>query len=116
MKRLILVACILLIAGARANAQVVADFEKNTGGFHVLTQYFGNALLRASQKADPTAKSVGVMVLNFNFPPADTGNKGGVGANNAIVTNGAHFITYWLYVPDAGHHADPVWTARRGWR
>jgi len=99
MRRLFLVACVLFTAGMQAKSQVVADFEKNTNGFHVLTQYFGNALLRASQKADPTSKSLGVMVLNFNFPPADTGNKGGVGANNAIVTNGAHFITYWVYMP-----------------
>jgi len=39
------------------------------------------------------------MVLNFNFPPGNPGDKGGVGANNAIVTNGAHFITYWVYIP-----------------
>lgn len=99
MKRSLLVVCILLVASSCASAQVVADFEKNLGGFHVLTQYFGTALARTAQKADPTGKSAGVMVLNFNFPPGNSGDKGGVGANNAIVTNGAHFITYWVYMP-----------------
>jgi hypothetical protein len=88
-----------VVAGSIASAQVVADFEKNTGGFHVLTQYFGTALTRVAQKTDPTLKSAGVMVLNFNFPPGNPGDKGAVGANNAIVTNGAHFITYWIYMP-----------------
>jgi hypothetical protein len=100
MKRPVLIFSALVIAGSIASAQVVADFEKNLGGFHVLpSQYFGTALTRAAQKADPTLKSAGVMVLDFNFPPGNPGDKGGVGANNAIVTNGAHFITYWVYMP-----------------
>ena len=99
MKRQLMMFTALVVAGSIASAQVVADFEKNTGGFHVLTQYFGTALTRAAQKSDPTLKSAGVMVLNFNFPPGNAGDKGGVGASNAIVTNGAHFITYWVYMP-----------------
>jgi len=99
MKRLLLLLAALVVAGSIASAQVVADFEKNIQGYHVLTQYFGTALTRAAQKADPTGKSTGVMVLNFNFPPGNAGDKGGVGVANAIVTHGAHFITYWLYVP-----------------
>ncbi len=89
----------LIVSTSLATSQIVADFEKNTGGFHVLTQYFGTALTRISQKADPTQKSAGVMVLNFSFPPGNAGDKGGVGANNAIVTARAHFITYWIYLP-----------------
>jgi hypothetical protein len=99
MKKLMMILSALVVSTSIVSAQVVADFEKNTGGFHVLTQYFGTALTRAAQKPDPTLKSAGVMVLNFNFPPGNAGDKGGVGANNAIVTNGAHFITYWIYMP-----------------
>ena len=100
MKRALMILSGLAVAGSIASAQVVADFEKNLGGFYVLpSQYFGTALSRAAEKPDPTGKSAGVMVLNFNFPPGNPGDKGGVGANNAIVTNGAHFITYWIYMP-----------------
>lgn len=100
MKRLLSMLCIVAIAHSAASAQVVADFEKNLGGFYVLgSQYFGTAMTSVSQKADPTGASAGVMVLRLNFPPGNTGNKGAVGVNKAIVTNGAHFITYWMYFP-----------------
>ena len=90
----------LLCVPALAAAQVIADFEKNLGGYSVLgSQYFGTALTSIAQKADPAGKSAGVMMLRFNFPPGNAGDKGAVGTSSAIVTNGAHFITYWVYIP-----------------
>ena len=100
MRRLLPILCVLVVAHSYALSQLIADFEKNLGGFHVLpSQYFGTAMTSVAQKADPTGKSAGVMVLRMNFPPGNSGNKGAVGTNSAIVTNGAHFITYWVYFP-----------------
>ena len=102
MKRMTVVLGVLLCARTIAGAQVIADFEKNLGGFSALSsQYFGTALTGVARDPDPTGKSAGVMALRFNFPPGNAGNKGAVGTSTAIVTNGAHFITYWVDIPSS---------------
>ena len=81
-----------------ASPVLIANFESSLNGF--ANANFGPALTSVSRILDPTATTTGVMSLHWNFP-ADSATKGAVelAPGGGLPTNGAQFVTYWVYIP-----------------
>lgn len=93
MRRLLLVLFALLVANAFASAQILADFEKDAGGFS--DNGWGTAFSSVGRVADPTGVSTGVLKMVFD---GTKGQKGAIQIDNADA-KGAQVITYWIYLP-----------------
>ena len=85
------------VALVGAQPSVLGDFEVGPGGFK--DEAFGPALTALSRVADPTGKSSGVLKLNWNFPRAHS--KGAMGVEPNVPKPRAHFVTYWVFLPDS---------------
>lgn len=85
------------VALVGAQPVLLGDFETGLNGFK--DEGFGPALTGLKRVADPTARSSGVMQLNWNFPRAHS--KGAMGVEPNAPKPRAHFVTYWVFLPDS---------------
>ncbi|MBP6672000.1 MAG: T9SS type A sorting domain-containing protein [Bacteroidetes bacterium] len=93
MKKIILLLVSVLTLSSLALAQVIVDFKADAGGF--ADNGWGKGFTSVSKVADPNDASNGVLALVFD---GTQDGKGDIQKDN-IVTNGAHFLTYYIWLP-----------------
>ncbi|MDZ7373892.1 MAG: T9SS type A sorting domain-containing protein [candidate division KSB1 bacterium] len=88
-----MVAAPLLAFAMAGQAQVLADFETNLGGFY--DNGWGTGFASVTRASDPSGLSAGAMALLFD---GTRGDKGDVEVDN-VDASGAQIVTFFVYLP-----------------
>jgi hypothetical protein len=106
MKKSILLLFGLLFIGSYVRAQVIENFDKAGSLGIFMDENWGNTSSpnitdSIYQASDPTSKSPGVLSVAFDLKGYSQHNAFGLLAGNkgTIKTNGAQFLTYYIYIP-----------------